>query len=79
MLVQPVALVLLFSSYVIVTDLRPFEYGPAQSLTIDMLIPLIHQYRAADVTQLWSIVEAVLVFIPVGASIYALSLYPIIE
>jgi len=63
---------LLSLAYILIADLRPYELDGPTPIRAEMFIPLIHHYGDIDVMQLWNIVEAMLVYVPLGAAIYAL-------
>ena len=65
----------LFLVHIVVSDLRPYCFGPREVLSVDHFVPLISHVRSTDVMLLANIVEAVAVYAPVGMLLYLL-LFP---
>lgn len=65
-----------FGLYILISDLRPYSFGPMSDLNIENFIPLISHVRSADVMLLANIVEAVAVYSPLGMLYYLIPLKP---
>jgi VanZ family protein len=68
------ALFATFLSFIAVADLHPYSLEAMKAINIDLFIPLIHHFRDPDVMMLANIIEAILVYAPLGFLVYAIRL-----
>ena len=63
-------LLILFLCYVFISDLRPFQFDSMKKISINMFIPLLHQYQHIDVMVFTNVMQAILEYAPLGFVVY---------